>query len=43
MSNRAGLAAISAGRRTRSRTGAGFRGGHPWKWTLCNEIRLGEG
>ena len=43
MSHRAGLIAISADRRTRSRTCEGFRGGHPWKWTLCNEIRVGEG
>ena len=39
MSHRAGLIAISAGRRTRSRSCEGFRG----KGTPGNAARVGEG
>ncbi len=35
------MIAISADRRTRSRTWEWFQHGRPWKWTLCNEERAG--
>lgn len=35
------MIAIAADRRTRSRTWEWFRDGAPWKWTLCNEEKVG--
>jgi hypothetical protein len=34
------MIALSDDRQTRSRTWEWFKGGRPWKWTLCNEARV---
>lgn len=35
------MIAIAADRRTRARTWEWFKDGRPWRWTLCNEEKVG--